>query len=156
MIPTITDLDDLKTCDSLRYKIPPSSLTEVRINQDNYQGIPLFNFNSNRHKLSRSIAGYKKSVKDLRTNIRSDLLNIDLFFKQWQKIYKPLRVDWNGRMYGIEDMTIEERLELASLKERFYDVVKKDVSEAERILKWLEADEESIRNMIKTTANKMQ
>ncbi len=156
LIPTITDLDDLKTCDSLRYKIPPASLTEMRINHDNYQGIPLFNSKSNRHKLSRSIAGYKKSVKDLRTNIQNDLSNIDSFVKRWHEISKPLQVDWNGRIYGIEDMTIEQRLESASLKERFYNVVKKDVLEAERILKWLEADEKSIRNMIETTANTVQ
>ncbi|MEQ9305678.1 MAG: hypothetical protein RJQ14_17325 [Marinoscillum sp.] len=156
--PPITNLDDLKKCDSVRYKIPPASLTEMRVNQDNYQGMPLFNPNSNRHKLRRSIStnGLKRSIEKLRTNIQNDLTKIDAYVKQWHKIHKPLRVDWNGRLYGIDDMTISQRLESTSLNERFYSVANKDISEAERILKWLEVDEESIKNMIKTTANKVQ
>ena len=152
LTPSITNLKELKNYDAVKYKIPPASLTEMRIHQDNYRGIPLFNPNFNRHRLKKSIStkGLKKSEEKLGVNIQRDLRDIDSFIQQWHTLNKPLKVDWNGRLFGIEDMTIEQRLKSASLHERFRKVVNKDVSEAERILRWLEVSEEKIKNTLKT------
>src|SRR5690606_3680612 len=103
LYPHILKLEELVDQDSIKYGTPPSSLTKMRINQDNYKGMPLFNLASDRHKLLRSITqkGIKKSIAKLEINVEEDLTNIEFFINRWHEVNKPIRVDWNGRLYGI-------------------------------------------------------
>src|SRR5690606_18071434 len=56
LYPHISNIDELVDHDSIKYVTPPSSLGKMRLNKDNYKGLPLFNLASDRHKLPRSIS----------------------------------------------------------------------------------------------------
>lgn len=97
--PTLNSLDKLKEVDGLQYKLPPNSITEMRLRSDDITGPPIIRlayFNGHKLKSFYTKEGLTKNIAKLRRNIENDLKDIDYFVKRWHQLHKPLMISWAG------------------------------------------------------------
>lgn len=95
--PEPRSLLDLSNNDGIHFDLPPNSITNMRLREDDFKGMPLFNFVHHKLKSYNSKSGFENSVKRLGDLITKDLHNIDYFVKRWHEIHKPLITDWQGK-----------------------------------------------------------
>src|SRR6187399_2648618 len=95
--PALDSLDQLTQVDGMQFRLPPNSVTEMRLRIDDYKGMPLFR--TTEHKLGsyHTERGYQKSLAELGVLIATDLENIDAFIKRWHEMHTPLETDWSGK-----------------------------------------------------------
>jgi hypothetical protein len=99
--PEIQSIQQLKGIDGLQFRLPPNSLTEMRLRIDDVKGAPLFRLNyMNGHKLKRfrTESGMKQSVHRLTQTIEKDIADIDRFVARWHEMHCPLKTIWTGHM----------------------------------------------------------
>lgn len=97
--PKLDSLDLLNGIDGLQYKLPPNSVTEMRLRSDDITGPPIFRLRyAMGHKLRSFYTkhGLTRSIAKLRTNIENDLNNVDDFIKRWYERHQPLTTSWTG------------------------------------------------------------
>jgi len=97
--PEVESIEQLKGLDGLQFKLPPNSLTEMRLRIDDIKGIPLFQLGyMNGHKLQRFYTdrGMQQSLHDLTKTIEKDINNINRFVERWHKMHLPLKTTWTG------------------------------------------------------------
>jgi hypothetical protein len=97
--PSLDALDMLRGVDGLQYKLPPNSLTEMRLRSDDITGPPIFRLAyTTGHKLKRYYTedGLAKSINKLRRTVEDDLNNIEKFIKRWHELHQPLTTSWTG------------------------------------------------------------
>jgi hypothetical protein len=95
--PALDSLNKLKDVDGLQYKLPPNSITEMRLRSDDIIGPPIFRFPySNGHRLKSFYTkdGLTKNIDKLRRIIENDLNDIDKFVTRWHELHKPLTTSW--------------------------------------------------------------
>lgn len=92
-------IEHLNNADGLQFKLPPNSITEMRLRSDDIKGPPLFNLNyMSGHRLKRfyTKSGLTYSIKRLTKIIETDLNDIEHFVKRWHKIHFPMKTTWTG------------------------------------------------------------
>jgi hypothetical protein len=97
--PTIDSLDMLTGVDGLQYKIPPNSITEMRLRSDDITGPPIFRLAYTKgHKLKSFYTrdGLTKNADKLKRNVENDLDSIDRFIKRWHELHQPVTTSWTG------------------------------------------------------------
>ena len=98
--PMLESLDKLNGVDGLQYKLPPNSITEMRLRSDDIKGPPIFRLGySFGHRLKRSYTKYglAKNIDGLARIIETDLNDIDRFIKRWYELHKPMTTNWTGQ-----------------------------------------------------------
>jgi len=101
--PTPSSLKELKTVDSIKFSLPPNSLTKMRLRNDDYKGPPLFYMLFlPEHKLKsfNSKSSPEERTKELGSLIKKDMQNIDSFVKRWHELHTPNVTDWEGNIKG--------------------------------------------------------
>jgi len=148
----IKSLQQLTNVSGIQFHLPPNSITNMRFHTNDFQGIPLFNydFRSNHHKLKRFFTqkGLDSRVKKLGDKIEKDLNDIDKYIMRWHKIYHPIPTTVDGKIEGLGGMTVNERLYISNLSGIFEKAKRNNKDYAATILKWLEVDEASIKKII--------
>jgi hypothetical protein len=99
--PEIQSIQQLKGVDGLQFRLPPNSLSEMRLRIDDVKGVPLFRLNyMNGHKLKRfrTESGMRKSVHRLTQTIEKDIADIDRFVARWHEMHRPLKTTLTGQM----------------------------------------------------------
>lgn len=100
LVPKVNKLSELKEIDGIKFRLPPCSLSEMRLHLDDRKGIPLFDIEhwKSAHKLKKSFTGCgsSKAISSLSENVQHDLINIDQFFKRWYELHTLLRTTWDG------------------------------------------------------------
>jgi len=97
--PAPDSISQLQGYDGLMYKLPPNSLGEMRLRNDDYKGPPLFYMLFlPEHKVARYFTkyGYRRSLNKLSKLMAKDMDNIDSFVKRWHELYTPALVDWKA------------------------------------------------------------
>ncbi|MEJ8803291.1 hypothetical protein [Pontibacter sp. H249] len=99
--PNPESINQLNGVDGLQYKLPPNSITEMRLGIDDIKGPPILNYDFmfRKHKIGSyySKYGFSKSVKQLKRIIETDLNNIEYFVQRWYEIHKyPIITTWEG------------------------------------------------------------
>ena len=69
----------------------------MRLCEDDFRGIPLFNFVEYKIKSFYSKKSLEKRSEELSALIKKDLDNVDYFIKKWHEIHKPLVINWEGK-----------------------------------------------------------
>ncbi len=151
--PEIKSLEELKSKDGIQFKIPPNSLTEMRLVTESFKGMPLLNyrfmFNDHKLKTYYTKKGFERNLYKLRETLKNDILNIDYFIQYWYKLHKPFETNMNGELIGLESMTVNERLNHINYNEEFEKCLKTDKKRARYILKWIKVDDKSIKEILK-------
>lgn len=95
--PALTSLEQLKNIDGMQFRLPPNSITSMRLRIDGFKGMPLFRMIE--HKIKRFITnrGFQRRVKQLGILIERDLDNIDAFVKRWHEFHQMMTTDWSGK-----------------------------------------------------------
>lgn len=95
-VPKLEDIDKLKESEATQFRIPPNSITLMRLRLDDLKGMPLFR--TKEHKLGRYFSkhGLESRVEKLGKLINTDLANINHFIRRWHEMHKPLRTTWEG------------------------------------------------------------
>ena len=99
LTPGVESIAQLNNIDGLEYKLPPNSITEMRLRSDDIKGIPLFRLSyMNGHKLRRfyTKAGLKRNVTRLTKTVHSDMVNIERFVKRLHQLHHPTKTSWTG------------------------------------------------------------
>jgi hypothetical protein len=100
LTPNPESLDQLNGVDGLQFKLPPNSITEMRLRVDDIKGPPLFDYNFmfRKHKIGSyyTKSGLSKRIKQLSEIIERDLNNIDHFIERWHELHEPLVTTWEG------------------------------------------------------------
>jgi len=101
--PSLQCLEQLQVINGLQYNLVPNKLTSMRLREDDFKGIPLFN--TVHHKLDSFYTknGFKTSVKKLSNLIESDLNNINEFISRWHELHTPLITNWEGETLPSDD-----------------------------------------------------
>ncbi len=97
--PHVQSLDQLQGVDGLQFKLPPNSMTEMRLRSDDIKGPPIFSLGYMAgHKLRSFYTrrGLAKSIENLTRNIATDLNDIDRFVVRWHELHQPLTTNWTG------------------------------------------------------------
>lgn len=98
--PYVDTIAELNGIDGLQYKLPPNSLTELKMRWDEIKGPPIFRLKyTNGHKLKRFYTkrGLDRNIERLTKTIETDLNNIDYFIKCWHNLHRPMTTDWIGQ-----------------------------------------------------------
>lgn len=104
--PQLNSLDLLKGTVGTQYKIPPNSITEMRLRSDDIKGPPLFRLRyMHGHKLKtfKTKAGLIRKTAKLDKTIEMDLSNIDNFVKRWHELHHPMKTSWTGQSIGKDE-----------------------------------------------------
>lgn len=143
----------LKGKDGIQFVLPPNSLTEMQLVTDSFEGMPLLNyrwmFNDHSLKCYFTKKGFHRRMQQLSRLIEGDLKNLDWFISFWHKKYKPFVTSYEGKLIGLENMTLQERLSYTGLTKEFEQSLKKNKMRAKYILEWLQVDEDSQKNILK-------
>jgi hypothetical protein len=102
--PELTSLDQLKGLVGLQYRLPPNSISEMRLRQDDIKGIFLFAFFFGRQHKVRSYQtrwGFRLRIALLGRLLERDMTGIDRFIRRWHDLHKSLVVDWEGHPQSI-------------------------------------------------------
>jgi hypothetical protein len=97
--PCITDISNLVGLNGIQFRLPPNTISRMRLKIDGYRLIPLFrDMYVKQHKLGNYYTkkGFENRLLELGKLLEKDLNNIDYFVKQWHEIHKPLLTDWEG------------------------------------------------------------
>ncbi len=97
--PNVVSLDKLDGVDGLQYKLPPNSITKMRLRSDDIKGPPILKFGyflGHKLKSYHTKRGLSKSANRLSKIIENDLGNIDKFIKRWDELHQPLSTSWTG------------------------------------------------------------
>lgn len=98
--PHIDSLEQLTKIDGLKFHLPPSSVSNMRLKSDDITGPPILNyhymFKNHKIRTYHTKAGLVKRAQELGKIIESDLSNIDYFIKRWHEIHKPIITSWEG------------------------------------------------------------
>jgi hypothetical protein len=100
LIPFAESIEQLNNLDGLQFKLPPNSISEMRLRSDDIKGPPIFNLNYiSRHKLKRffTMDGLTRSIKLLTETIEADLKDINHFVKRWHELHYPMTTNWTGK-----------------------------------------------------------
>lgn len=148
----IKNLQQLNQTDGIQFHLPPNSISNMRLHVDDFKGIPLFNYDFmfKNHKLKFFFTknGFDKSVKKLSTRIENDLTDFNKYVKRWNKIHKPIITTVEGKIEGLNNMTVNERLYASGLMNEFDKAMRKDKQRAIQILKWLQVDKTLISKKV--------
>ncbi len=101
LYPTITALEELKEINHIKYLLPPTNRTRMRLRADDYIWIPIItSFCLKKHKLGRynSRRRLYLQIKKLEKLIAEDMVHIDSFVGRWHELHTPLKVDWEGNI----------------------------------------------------------
>jgi hypothetical protein len=99
LLPEIKSIENLNNYDGLHYDLPPNSLSEMRLRDDDYKGPPLFYMLfCPEHKIGKYYTqnGFDRKVKKLSELIKKDMTNIDAFVKKWHELHQINQTDWEG------------------------------------------------------------
>lgn len=94
--PSVESLDNLNNLSNIRFHLPPNSNTKMHLREDDFKGIPLFNFVHHKIGSYHSEKGFEKRIIELGNLIKKDMSNIDSFVKRWHQMHTPLETDWEG------------------------------------------------------------
>lgn len=94
--PQLKSIDDLNCLGGLEFCLAPNKMTKMRLREDDFKGMPLFNFVHHKIGSYKSKSGFEKRIHELGNLIERDLNNIDSFVKRWHEIHEPLVTDWQG------------------------------------------------------------
>ena len=98
--PELSSLEELKEYDSIKFDLPPNSISNMRLRVGDIKGMPLFDyhfmFGGHRIKSFNSESGLERRVNQLSRLIKKDLMNIDYFVKRWYEIHQLNVTDWQG------------------------------------------------------------
>ncbi len=103
--PKVEAIEELRGLDGLQFKLPPNSLTELRLRVDDIKGMPLLRLGyMNGHRLKRyyTKSGLRQSIIMLRGTIERDIRNIDRFVSRWNELHHPLVTNWTGHQVTSE------------------------------------------------------
>ena len=149
---SVKSLKQLVSVSVINFKLPPTNIFRMRLNSDDFEGVPLFNYDFmfRNHKLDSYLtkSGYKKSINKLQNRIIADLSNFEKYIKRWHKKFTPLQTTIEGKIVGLTNMTVDQRLELTGLTKQFKEANIKYKEHAKNILTWLEVDELEIKKII--------
>lgn len=149
---SVKSLKQLTSVSVINFKLPPANIFRMRLNSDDFKGVPLFNYDFmfRNHKLESYLtgSGYKKSVNKLHNRITADLNNFEKYIKRWHKKFTPFQTTIEGKIIGLTNMTVDQRLELTGLTKQFKEANIKYKEHAKNILTWLEVDESEIKRII--------
>lgn len=95
--PTLRTLNPLKDMDGMQFSLPPNTLTRMRLREDDFEGMPLFNTVKYKVKSFYTESGFQERLDELSKLIEKDLSNIDSFIKRWHELHQPMVTDWEGR-----------------------------------------------------------
>jgi hypothetical protein len=96
--PTLDSLDQLKQTDGIRFRLPPNSLTKMRLRSDDFKGMPIFNTVHHKLKSFYTEKGFQKRVDELAQLIENDCTNIDKFVARWHELHHPMITTWEGKL----------------------------------------------------------
>ncbi len=99
--PRLGVLSKLNKYEGIKLGMPPYSLTEMRLRNDDYKGPPLFHMLFlPEHKLGNydNENSFNKKVLKLSRLIRKDMENIDSFIRRWHEMYTPNMIDWERKL----------------------------------------------------------
>lgn len=99
--PPITSLKELEKSSGIKYWLPLSSLTSMRLRSDDYKWIPVITpCFFKKHKIGSYNSKYElnRQIRKLGKLIEKDMTNIDSFVSRWHELHIPSKVDWNGNM----------------------------------------------------------
>ena len=149
---SIKSLNHLSSFEGKKFKIPPNSISQMRLNVNDFKGVPLFNFDFmfRNHKLRSSFTkwGFNRNSKKLEKRIIADFNNFEKYVGRWNNLFEPLKTSVEGEIIGLKNMTIIERLEVARLKEKFKEAKIKHKEHAENMLRWIEIEENEIKQIM--------
>jgi hypothetical protein len=149
---SIKSLYDLSSFYGTKFKVPPNSISQMRLNVDDFKGIPLFNFDFifRNHKLKSPLTkwGFNRNQKRLKRILKADLKNFEKYIDRWNNLYKPLMTTVEGEIVGLKSMNLNERLEIARLTEKFKEAKIKYKEQAKNMLKWVEIDDSEIKSIM--------
>jgi hypothetical protein len=98
----LQSIHNLNEIDSLPFLMTINNNEKyMRLRCDDYKGPPIFYMMFlPKYKISRYYTekGYKNELQKLKSLIKKDTENIDMFVKRWHEIYKPNLVDWEGNI----------------------------------------------------------
>jgi hypothetical protein len=124
----------------------------MRLHSDDFKGMPLLNYDFmfRNHKINSfwTRSGFERSVNKLERRIINDLTNFEKYVVRWHKIFTPLKTTIDGNIVGLKNMTVDERLEKTRLTKMFNDARHKNKDYATNILKWIEVDDLTIKNIL--------
>jgi hypothetical protein len=153
---SVKSLSQLSSFKGDNFNRPPNSISLMRLNTGDFKGIPLLNidFMFRNHKLNSSFTkwGYNRSAKKLERRIINDFSNFEKFIGRWNSLFKPLKTTADGEIVGLKNMTLNERLEVTRLKDRFKEAKIKHKQHAENMLRWIEIEESKIKRIIETAS----
>jgi hypothetical protein len=105
--PTLDSLNKLSGVDGLQYKLPPNSLSTMKLRTDDIKGPPIFRlgyFFGHKLKSFHTKRGLTRSINKLKKNIETDLNDIDQFVKRWHELHQPNTTNWSGHQIT-DDLT---------------------------------------------------
>lgn len=103
--PAVSSINQLTGVDGLQYALPPNSISEMQLRNDDVKGAPIldFNFMFRNHKIYSYYTqkGLKQRAIQLGNRIEKDLLNIDDFIKRWHEMHTINKTDWQGNQITV-------------------------------------------------------
>jgi hypothetical protein len=97
--PKIESIEQLKGVDGLQFKLPPNSLTDMRLRSDDITGIPLLRLRyMGGHKLRPfyTRAGMVQNLQRLKAIVTKDMKGIERFVNRWYELHQPILTSWTG------------------------------------------------------------
>jgi hypothetical protein len=103
--PKLNSINELHVFDGLQYKLPPNSITRMRLRSDEQKGPPILHMLfGKQHKLGVYVSesGLKKRIEELRVLIEDDMTHINYFVRKWYQIHHtPVMTGWDGRQLKV-------------------------------------------------------
>ena len=99
--PMPESLSDLDCLSGMKFRLPPNSNTDERIDIGMYEGIPLFNprtYKNYRIRRFWTKRGLEKQIQCLRSLLQHDMENINAIVKKWHTFHTCNLTDWEGNM----------------------------------------------------------
>lgn len=99
LAPIVKSIEQLNGVDGLQFKLPPNSITEMRLRSDDIDRMPLLQLGyMTGHKLKSfyTKAGLARSIKRLADTIETDMKGIGQFVKRWHELHHPMVTNWTG------------------------------------------------------------
>lgn len=94
-------LFDLNGLSGMKFKLPPNSTTNERIDIGLSEGIPLFNprtYKNYRLKRFWTKRGLEKQTQRLCSLLQHDMENINAIVEKWHTVHKCNLTDWEGNI----------------------------------------------------------
>lgn len=98
--PAIESLDQLQQTNGMQFRLPPNSLTKMRIRSDDFKGMPLFNTVHYKLNSFYTERGFQKRANELAQLIENDCINIDQFVAKWHELHQPIVTTWEGNVWN--------------------------------------------------------